>query len=229
MAQKKQRIEDSITLSADVLGVVSYADYFTQTPLFTTLRIENGGSDAIADLVLSVTNEHGLVVSCVKPLEEIPFESTVEVELGNILSPLYFVGLEEVREEEISVELRKDKQLLASARLTVTALPFDYWQGTSGNAELLAAFVRPKLADCERLKTEIAAQLKKWGVENELGGYEGNNKNAIRQTAAALYACIRRYAFEREESDISVPTEAGAGVKLLAERKATPLELALLF
>ncbi len=229
MAQKKQRLEDGITLSAEALGVVSYADYFTQAPLFTTLRIENGGTDAIADLILSVTNDHGLLVSCVKPLEEIPFESTVEVELGNILSPLYFVGLEEVREEEISVELRKDKQLLASARLKVVALPFDYWQGTSGNAELLASFVRPKLADCERLKAEIAAQLKKWGVENELGGYEGNNKNAIRQTAAALYACIRRYAFERKESDISVPTEAGAGVKLLAERKATPLELALLF
>ena len=112
MAQKKQRLEDGITLSAEALGVVSYADYFTQAPLFTTLRIENGGTDAIADLILSVTNDHGLLVSCVKPLEEIPFESTVEVELGNILSPLYFVGLEEVREEEISVELRKDKQLL---------------------------------------------------------------------------------------------------------------------
>lgn len=49
MAQKKQKLEDIVTLVAEALGVVSYADYFTQTPLFTNLRIENGGSEALAD------------------------------------------------------------------------------------------------------------------------------------------------------------------------------------
>ena len=229
MAQKKLKTEDSITLVAEALGVVSYADYFTQTPIFTSLRIENGGSEALADLTLTVTNDHGLLTSCVLPVAEVPFESAVEVDAGNILSPLYFVGLEEVRQEDVYIELRKEKKLYASQKLTLTALPFDYWQGTSGNAELLAAFVRPRLADCERLKTEIAAQLKKWGVPSEINGYEGSDKNAVRQTAAALYACIRRYAFEKEEADISSPVEAGGGTKLLAERKATPLELSLLF
>ena len=73
--------------------------------------------------------------------------------------------------------------------------------------------MRPRLADCERLKTEIAAQLKKWGVPSEINGYEGSDKNAVRQTAAALYACIRRYAFEKEVADISSPVEAGGGTK----------------
>ncbi|MBS1400231.1 MAG: DUF4011 domain-containing protein [Clostridia bacterium] len=228
MAQKSKKTEEFISLTAEALGVVSYADYFTQTPLFTSLQIKNGGADAVTDLTLTVSNENGLLASSIKPIEEVPFESAVEVDLGNVLSPLYFVGLESVREEQIFVELKKDKQTLAVEKVTVTALPFDYWQGTSGNAELLASFVRPKLADCARLQSEIGAQLKKWGVTSEINGYEGCDKNVVRQTAAALYACIRRYAFEREETDISRPVEAGAGVKLLAERRATPLVMALL-
>ena len=227
MAQKNKKTEEFISLTAEALKVVSYADYFTQTPLFTSLQIKNAGADAVTDLTLAVSNENGLLTSCVKPIAEVPFESSVEVDVGNILSPLYFVGLEGVRDERIYIELKKDKQTIASETLTVTALPFDYWQGASGNAELLASFVRPKLADCARLQTEIGAQLKKWGVTVEGGGYEGSDKNTVRQTAAALYACIRRYAFQREESDISSPVEAGGGVKLLSERRATPLEMAL--
>lgn len=92
MAQKKQKLEDIVTLVAEALGVVSYADYFTQTPLFTNLRIENGGSEALADLTLTVSNDHGLLVSCVRPIEEVPFESAVEVDLGNILSPFISWG-----------------------------------------------------------------------------------------------------------------------------------------
>ena len=228
MAQKTKKTEEFISLSAEALGVVSYADYFTQTPLFTSLQIKNAGADAATDLTLTVSNENGLVVSCIKPIAEVPFESSVEVDLGNVLSPHYFVGLESVREERVCIELKRDKQTIAAETVTVTALPFDYWQGTSGNAELLASFVRPKLADCARLQAEIGVQLKKWGVPGEINGYEGCDKNVIRQTAAALYACIRRYAFEREECDISAPVEAGSGVKLLNERRATPLEMALL-
>lgn len=75
MAQKKQKLEDIVTLVAEALGVVSYADYFTQTPLFTNLRIENGGSEALADLTLTVSNDHGLLVSCVRPIEEVPLKA----------------------------------------------------------------------------------------------------------------------------------------------------------
>ena len=227
MAQKIKKTEENISLTAEALGVVSYVDYFTQTPLFTSMQIKNGGAETVTDLTLTVSNENGLVVSGTKTIAEVPFESAVEVSLDNVLSPHYFVGLENVREERLYVELKKDKQTIASETFTVTALPFDYWQGTSGNAELLASFVRPKLADCARLRAEIGAQLKKWGVTAEIDGYEGCDKNTVRQTAAALYACIRRYAFEREDCDISRPVEAGGGVKLLAERKATPLEMAL--
>lgn len=87
MAQKSKKTEEFISLTAEALGVVSYADYFTQTPLFTSLQIKNGGADAVTDLTLTVSNENGLLASSVKPIEEVPFESAVEVDLGNVLSP----------------------------------------------------------------------------------------------------------------------------------------------
>lgn len=227
MAVKTKKLEELITLSGETAKVVSYADYFSRRPLFSSLQIKNAGEEAINDLVLSVENAHGMLIECQKTLEEIPFESSVEVDLGNVLSPVFFASLEEVREEKIDVILKKEKAVLAATSYSVTVLPFDYWQGTEGDPELLSAFVRPRLADCARIQNEISAQLKKWNVSCELGGYSGNDKNAIRSILAALFASIRHFSIKRKDCDISKPVEAGSGVKIFADGTATPLEMAI--
>ena len=109
MAQKIRKIEEFLALSVETPKVVSYADYFMRSPLFLSLQIKNSGTIAIENLTLSITNENGLLAPCVKQIEEIPFESKIEVDAPNALSPLYFVNLEEVKEEEIFIELCKDK------------------------------------------------------------------------------------------------------------------------
>ncbi len=227
MAVKTKKLEDMITLSGETAKVVSYADYFSRRPLFSSLQIKNAGEEAVNDLVLSVSNAHGMLIECNKLLEEIPFESSVEADVGNLLSPVFFASVEEVREEKIDVILRKEKSVLAATSYSVTVLPFDYWQGTEGDPELLSAFVRPRLADCARMQTEISAQLKKWNVSCELGGYAGNDKNAVRSILAALFASIRHFSVKRKPCDISKPVEAGAGVKILSAGEASPLEMAL--
>ena len=209
--------------------MVSYADYFAQKPLFFSLRLVNAGKEAEQDLTLCVTNANGLIVPCEKQIGELPFESKVEIELGNILSPHYFTEAEEEKEEEILIELKKEKKTLVSLAVCVRTIPFDYFEGVKGDGELLASFVRPRLADCAKIRAEVVAQLKKWGVEAEPCGYEGADKNAVRHTAAALFACLRRYAFVEKQADLSKPVEAGAGVRLLTEKKASALELSLFF
>ncbi|MBQ8309114.1 MAG: DUF4011 domain-containing protein [Clostridia bacterium] len=227
MAQKAKKWEEWLNISGETARVISYADYFARRPLFSSLQIKNASDEAAHDLVLSVTNENGMLISCEKTLEEIPFESAVEIALGNILSPLYFSSTEEVKQERIEVTLRKDKRIVASAEFTVTTLPFDFWQGTEGDLELLASFVRPRLADCAKMQTEVSAQLKKWNADHELGGYIANDKNAVRRTIAALYAALRRLGVSKKEADISRPVEAGAGVKIVSGRMASPLEMSL--
>ncbi|MBQ8685642.1 MAG: DUF4011 domain-containing protein [Clostridia bacterium] len=228
MAQKTKKWEEWLSLKGETAKVVSYADYFARRPLFTSLQIKNASDEFVNGLTLTIENENGMLVPFEKTLEELPFESVVQVELGNVLSPFYFSSADEVREERIQATLKKDKRTVATAEWTLKTLPFDFWQGTEGDPELLASFVRPRLADCAKLQTEVEAQLKKWNADFELGGYIGNDKNAVRRAIAALYATLRKYAIAKKEADISKPVEAGAGVKILSERKASPLELALL-
>ncbi len=227
MAQKIKKWEEWLTLSGEILKVVSYADYFARKPLFSSLQIKNASEEAVDGLTLTLTNEHGVLVECEKTLEEIPFESVVKVELGNLLSPFYFSEAEEIREEKIEAVLRKDKKVVASAEWTLTTLPFDFWQGVDGDNALLASFVRPRLADCAKIRTDVAAQLKKWNADCELGGYIGNDKNAVRRIVAAVFSVLRQLSVARKEADISKPVEAGAGVKILSTRAASPLEMAL--
>ena len=227
MAQKIRKWEEWLSISGETAKVISYADYFSRRPLFSSLQIKNAAAESLENVTLSVANENGMLIDCEKTLEELPYESTVEIELGNILSPLYFSNTEEVKQERIFLSLKKDKKTLASAEFTVTTLPFDYWQGLDGDNKLLAAFVRPRLADCAKMHAEIVAQLKKWDVSYELGGYVGNDKNAVRRIVAALYASLRRLGVCKKQADITRPVEAGAGVKILSERKASALEMAL--
>ena len=157
MAQKTRKLEEILSLHAEAAKVISYADYFARRPLFSSLQIKNTGEETIEGLTLCVENANGMLLPCEKEVE-VPYESVVEVDLGTILSPLYFSDLEGVTEEKITVTLRKDKKIIDTREWTVKTLPFDYWHGIEGDAELLASFVRPKLGDCARVKTEIEEQ-----------------------------------------------------------------------
>ncbi len=226
MAQKIKKLEEQLFLQGEAVKVVSYADYFARRPLFSSLQIKNIGDEAVTDLTLTVEGTGGMLMPYSKTLE-VPYESVVEVALDNLLSPVYFANAETVKDETITVSLKHEKKTLAVLEKTVTALPFDYWEGANGDVELLSAFVRPRLADCARVRTEIIEQLKKWDMHCEIGGYTGNDKNAVRRIVAALYAVLRRFTIRKKAADISKPVEAGAGVKILAERMASPLELSI--
>jgi len=91
---KTKKLEEILSVSGEAAKIVSYADYFSRRPLFSSLQIKNTGEEAVNDLILSVTNENAMLIPCEKSLEEIPYESVVEVDLGNILSPHFFAGLE---------------------------------------------------------------------------------------------------------------------------------------
>ncbi len=226
---RTRKTEETITLKGEAAKIVSYADYFAQKPIFSTLQVKNDGNEVVKDVTLTFRNDNGMIISYEKTLEEIPFESVVEVELCNLLSPHYFASLEEEKTEKVTVQLKRENKVLQTQEFIFTALPFDFWQGVEGDLEQLVSFIRPRLSDCLKMQAEVDEQLRKWNTPCELGGYAGNDKNAVRRIMAALYACIRRYNVERIECDISKPVLAGAGVKILSKKQATPLEMALFF
>jgi phosphatidylserine/phosphatidylglycerophosphate/cardiolipin synthase-like enzyme len=114
-----------------------------------------------------------MMIPSEKNFEIVPLESIVNVEIGNLLSPLYFANAEEIREETVTVTLKKDKKIIATSSWQVTTLPFDFWQGIDGDVQTLAAFVRPRLGECAKIREDVVAQLKKWNVDCQLGEYTG--------------------------------------------------------
>ncbi len=226
MAQKTKKLDEILSLRGEIRGVISYADYFAHRPLFHSLRVKNDGEETLAEVSLTVEGTNGVLIPFKRALE-LPYESAVEVPLGDILSPLYFSSLEQAGEERVTVTLQTEKKIILQKEWTVKTLPFDFWQGTEGDLELLSSFVRPRLGDCAKMQTEVLSQLKKWNAAAELNGYIGNDKNAVRKIVAALYAALRKLSISKKTVDINKPVSTLGSVNLVAEQVGSPLEVAL--
>lgn len=228
MAKNSKNQLDTIELEGELLNSVNYATYYCRLPLFTSFRIFNKAQESATDITVSITGSTALIMPAEITVDEIPHESSMEISVGNILNPKYLADLDEPAPCKVQIRLSKGKDIICTVKADVTALPIDCWCGLSGNAEILSSFVRPKLADCQKILAEAGLQLKTWGYSSEWSGYSGNDKNGVRNAAAAIYAAIRHLDIEREEcGDMSGAVRAGDISKILQSKKATPLEMAL--
>ena len=226
MATKKAKATDksNFTLEPRFPRYVGYADYFLSTPVM--LQVRNDDSEAVT-LQVCIESDSGLLV----PYEtqaEVPFESSVELTAEGIFSPLLLAENDELRVCPVTVTASLDGKPVARVQTEITALPFDWWEGLDGNAERLAAFVRPRLADCAAVLSDAGKRLKKWNKSAEFYGYTGAGKNDVRQIAAAIYAAIKALAVDKAgESDFTAPLCVAKQGSLLKDRSATAAELAV--
>ena len=224
MAESKKRIgKETASIGLRLPQFVGYSDYFYETPLYVQIKNLSGES---APFSVSVTGGELLV-----PFEEeaeVPFESAVELTAEGVFSPVFLSQREELRQAEVVAVLSYNKKELVRTSMNVTVLPYDWWEGLSGNAERLAGFVRPKLSDCARVLQEAGERLKKWKESPEFYGYAGADKNAVRRAAAAVFAALRGEDIEKDgETDLNEPLSAVREGSLLRGKKANALELAV--
>lgn len=227
MSAKTKKPLESIEIEGELLNFVSYAAYYLKLPLFTSFKIFNRDVQSIEGLTVSVTGNTKLILPQTLEIKEIPRSSSVEAVPENILNPAYLAGLEEPETCTVEVKVTCKKTVICTLAAEVCALPIDFWAGLSGNPEMLAAFVRPKLSDCQKILAEAGLQLKTWGYSSEFSGY-ANDKNSVRSAAAAVFSAIRNLNIEKEGgADLSSPNRAGAITDIVAERRASPLQLAV--
>ncbi|MDE6585233.1 MAG: DUF4011 domain-containing protein, partial [Clostridia bacterium] len=225
---KNKKTLETIEIDGELLNAVSYATYYCRMPLFTSFRIFNRGVENIENVTVSITGSNSLILPSDTFIEEIPHESSVEVLPNDILNPQYLAELKEPEMCKVSVKLTCDGDKICSLDAEVQALPIDYWSGLSGNAEMLAAFVRPKLSDSQKILAEAGLQLKTWGYSSEFAGYAGTDKNGVRNAAASIYSAVRRLNIERTDTpDLGAAVCTGDVSKVIASKKANALELAL--
>ncbi len=226
MATKKKA--ENIEIEGELLNSVSYSAYYNRIPLFTSFRIYNPGEENLSGVTVSVSGSTPLVLPATYKIEEIPHESSIEVRFDNILNPKYLADIDQSENCTVTVKVTCGKTEICELKADVEALPIDCWSGLSGNAEMLAPFVRPKLADCRKILAEAGLQLRTWGYSSEFSGYAGNDKNAVRNAFASIYTAIRRLDVVREgDGDLTGLTCAGDIHGLSQNKKATPLGLAL--
>ncbi len=231
MAVKKTLIKEArenLSLVLSPRPYVSYADYYYKKPLFSSLLLRNAGGDSLRDVRVSVSDTEGLVVRKVIVVDEIPYDSSIEILTEDLLSPLYLSRLTEEKTVEVQVELSMENTAILEESVRVTALPFSYTEGTSGNPEHLAGFVRPRLADCQTILREAEAQMKKWDKDAvSVSGYAGTTKNTVRLFAAAVYVAVKRYRLTRRAVHTAAPFSAGEGTKPLSGEAMSPVEVAV--
>ena len=223
-AKKKIRIDEKVTLDLRFPKYVGYLDYLLATP--ASIRIRSTFEEALP-LTVSATSEGGLLLPFEKSVE-VPFESTVRIEQSGIFSPLYLAENSEFRSVTINVAARHENKTVASAEAQLTVLPFDVWEGLSGNAERVACFVRPRLPDCSVILTDAGRRLKRWRADAEFYGYTGTDKNTVRQIIAAVYASVKAHGVSEEACDLTQPLSAAKEGSVLKGGSASLFQIALL-
>jgi len=228
MGAKNKKQIDTIEIEGELLNHVGYATYYSRLPLFTSFRIFNTATESSGEITVSVTGSTKLILPCEVKIEEIPNESSVEVSFPALLNPKYLAEIDEVEACTVGVKLLSGTKEICSLSAEVTAIPIDCWSGLSGNAEMLASFVRPKLSDCQKILAEAGLQLRTWGYSSEFSGYAGTDKSGVRGAAAALYAAIHRLNVEAEPlEDLTTFTRTGDITEIVQNKSATPLQMAL--
>ncbi len=225
MAVKRKVITEKLTVGLSFPKYIGYADYFLQTPL--RIRIKSTFEEALT-LTVSVSGAEGLLLPYERTVE-VPFESAVSVENSGVFSPEYLAEVTEPHTVSVNVSVRLDGKEVAGESAEITVLPFDFWEGLSGNAERIACFVRPRNNDCAVLLADAGKQLKKWRADAEFYGYSGTDKNTVRRILAAIYQSVKTAGIAKDgETDCSAPLSAVRETSVLKEKRATAFQLAVL-
>ncbi len=224
MAARKKVLTEKVKLEPKFPKFVGYVDYFRATPV--RIRIRSTFEEALS-LTVTLEGGDGLFVPFEEKVE-VPFESAVELEAGGIFSPVFLAENDELKEVSFRVVAKSEGKEVASAEGKLTVLPFDYWEGLSGNPERIAHFIRPRIADTGAVLSEAGKRLKKWNASADFYGYAGADKNAVRQIIASVFAAIRGYNLARGEGcDASLPIATTTAGPILKAGSATSFELAL--
>ncbi len=230
MAVDKKTVQklEALDLEGELLNCVSYATYYNRIPLFTSFRLINNGAEDIEELTVTVTGSDKLVLSSQISVKKVPAESGTEVKTPPLLNPKFLAEIKDKKDCTVTVCVSCGKITVCTISATVTALPMDSWSGLSGNAEMLSAFVRPRLSDCKKILAEAGLQLKTWGYSREWSGYTGNDKNAVNFAFASIFSAVRNLGLEREDGGVMTDTvSVGNLTEILFDRKATPLAMAV--
>jgi len=231
MAEKHKSIsiiKNRIKFSFTVKNTVSYADYYLRRKIIHGAAILNENDESIKNLNVVFSSDCPLIIGNNFPVREVPYQSSVGVDADNLLSPLYLAECAFVTNASVTAQVRDENGVLATENRGVTVLPLNYWGGLNSGAEDVIPLIRPNVKECSALLREAEKQLSGWDSSSDTLNYQGNDKNAVRLIAAAVYSAIKSLEIEKSETEYLSPVPLTDFDSLATLKKADPLSLAML-
>ena len=228
----ERRVELALELQFE--KKVSYVMYHNRMNVLDIATAVNEG-DALHDVVFRLSSSPSFFKTVeshhdiIQPGEMIfltqdPFFSVV-------LDPLHILEVTEKEVCTVTLEAICGDEVIASTINVCDVLPFNYWPGT-GVSETMACFVMPNAESMSMMRSETSAILSKWDGKASLDGYQSDDRNQVKQQAAAAYAAMEKrniiYVnppanFESTGQRVRTPEE------VLGNREGTCIDLAVTY
>ena len=186
-----------VTLSFDPR--INFALQQNAVPVIQELTLQSTSSSDAAPLegaCLQIRIEPDLAEPWSAPLGSLGPGATFTVRTPDLrLRPEPLVNLVERARGHLVVELRgpagdADAVLLRHVE-DIELLAYNEWTGLSTVPDLLAAFVLPNHPAIAPLLKAASAHLESWTGDPALAGYQSDDRDRVRQIAAAIYTAIQ--------------------------------------
>lgn len=232
-AIEEQNPLNEIEIDASVSEKISFATHQNDVPIIADLNLLNNTDQLIENVELSLACNPPIIdpkiwkIDKINPQSELRVKNTSVSLAGGALSKLT-----EKMKATLTLELKKDNEILTSALFNITGLAHNEWGGASHMPELLSAFIMPNDPAVSRILKDAGEVLRSAGSQPALDGYQSKSRKRVWQIASAIWSAISAlrmvYAeppasFEREGQKIRTPSE------MLDNGLATCLDSTLLF
>jgi hypothetical protein len=213
--------------------VVNFAMQQNYVPIIRKLELKNLQEEDLHDLEVVISTEPEFASPWESRIALIPAGQAFEMDRVNLkLSPAFLYGLTERIAGTMTVQVRKNREVLAAQTENITILAYDEWSGTLILPEIVAAFVTPNHPKITEILLKAQHILEQWIGSAAFTAYQSNNSQMVKMQMAAIYS-----ALQKEGIAYSLPPASfeivGQRIRLcdtvLTQKIGTCLDLSLLY
>ncbi len=180
-------------LTVDIMDVVNYSLFQNGSSVVREIEIQNPTPEDYENVVIRLDSDLAVfepaerMITSIRAGEEITLKNFDISIRADVLASM----TERIR-GRLRVRLVWNEEELASSDLDIDVLPFDQWTGNYYRPELLASFVTPNHPYISDLMRDASGILESWGKTPFLEGYQFDDRDRVKDLAAAAYAAVQK-------------------------------------
>ncbi|MBR3837661.1 MAG: DUF4011 domain-containing protein [Clostridia bacterium] len=224
---------EGVSIELAALDVINYTLHQNHVESVKSVTIKNDTEKDLSDLVLSITSEPEFSKPFQLHVDFVPAKKSYEIKKINLeLNVDFLAGITEKVEGSLTASLFVKNEVIATKKISVSALAFDQWHGYGTHPELLASFVTPNHPAIVPILARAAELLSEWTGDPSFDGYQYKDPDRVNKQAAAIFCALKE-----QKLIYCVPPasfeQTGQRIRLcdavLQQKMGTCLDLTLLY